>query len=169
MTQALETEVNSRYGGANSEYLIGLTRNFSRGFTTSDSAQLQRAVNDVYAAFKIYGGVVYDDSSASNPDHYDEHIMVGVVCVIAKLRAYTGQGAAAGELDWDACVKFLKSMAQIGARDRFAMLTSSGLTTSVNNPNGEVVRPEFDETRFAGYVPNDTPGTNTSTGPTTGW
>lgn len=163
MTQALGTRVIERYGGATSSFLVGLTNPMDSSATSIDSTVLGYAVNDVYAAFKIYGGVVYDESSTTNPDHYDEHIATGVQCVIAKLRAYTGQ--ITGQEAWDLCVQLLTSMSKVGARDRFAMQVTGNLETS--DPSG-TVRPEFDSERFDGYVPDNNPGGNSALGPQVG-
>lgn len=153
MSQQLGTHVTNRFGGSTSEFLIGLTRNFSRGNITIDSSQLGYAVNDVYAAFKVHAGVEYDDSATTNPDHYDEHIMTGVICVVAKLKQYTGQPE--GDTEWEGCKTALRDMAKVGSRDRTLVRSTSGVTESDENPNGGTVRPEFDPERLMGYVPND--------------
>lgn len=166
-TQDLPTQVQNRYGGSTSEYLIGLTRPFSRGSTTIDSTVLGLAANDVYAAFRIYAGVVYDESATTNPDHYTEHIAVGVACVIAKLRQFTGQDPVANEPTWDACVKTLTAMSKVGARDRFLVKTDSGTERSDENPNGQTIRPPFDDQMFTRYIPTESPNAPSSTnGPT---
>lgn len=148
---ALDTEWLNRSGGATASFVISLTNPFAPNATTYDSAQLTRAINDVKAAFKVYAGVEYDDSATTNPEHYDEHISFGVQGVTAKLMAYTGQ--AAGRQEWDAWKTAIRDMAKIGARDRFFVKSSSGVTESDENPNGDTIRPEFDPQNFYGYVP----------------
>src|SRR6185436_7317631 len=156
MTQALATRVTERYGGATSSFLIGLTNNFNSSATSIDSTVLGYAVQDVYAAFTIYAGVVYDESATTNPDHYQEHIATGVRAVIAKLKVYTGQMANA-DAEWDACEKALVAMSKVGARDRFLVKTDSGTTESDENPNGNTVRPPFDDQMFTPYIPSQVP------------
>ena len=156
MSQQLGTHVQNRYGGATSSFLIGLTNPQNSAATTIDSTVLGYAVNDVYAAFTIYGGVIYDDSATTNADHYLEHIATGVRAVIAKLKVYTGQMAGASE-EWDACEKALVAMSKVGARNRFLVQTDSGTTASEENPNGGTVRPPFDNQMFTPFVPTQTP------------
>ena len=163
---ALDTEVINRYGGSSSEFLLGLTNCFSRIATGIDSAQLTRACDDVKAQMEVYGGVRYDDSAVTNPDHYQQHIATAVPCVIAKLKQWTGQVAGADE-EWERCRLSIISMSKVGARDRFAMVSSSVLEESTPGDGG-TVRPQFDSERFGGYVPDNAPGGNSAAGPQVG-
>lgn len=150
---SLASNVTARYGGSGSSFLIGLTNPFAPSATSIDSTQLGNACTDVQADFEIYAGAAYDDTNAL-------HVTTAVQCVIAKLKLYTGQFANA-EAEVERCKASLVALSKVGARNRFLVKSTSGVTESDENPNGDTIRPEFDSDRFRGYVPDNQPRDST--------
>jgi phage gp36-like protein len=145
---SLSSNVQARYGA---QLLRNLTNPQNSTATTLDTARLTAACNDVAGDFRIYCGVVYDDTDA-------RHIGVGCECVITKLRLYSGQ-VKVEDVQKDYIAR-LKDLARVTGRDRIVIETNSTLSPSQEqNYNGSAPQPEFDIRDFDNYVP-DRPGTS---------
>ena len=130
--------VQNRYG---TQFLLNITNPTDPTATAIDTTRLSNACTDTEADFKIYSGIIYDDT-------VDTHVAVAVEGVVAKLAIRTGTGGQFASTSHDAFIARLRDLALVTGRDRISPRTDGILVPSSEQIGVEIVRPEFDRRRF---------------------
>jgi hypothetical protein len=138
------------------QYLVNLTNPADPSATIVNTTVLDAAADDASADFVIYSGVAYDENPVTNP-LASQHIAVGVEGVVAKLALRTGTGGNYARTAHDDFIARLRDLALVAGRDRISPRTDSVLQPTSEQVGTEVVRPEFDWTRFGDLIPDSPP------------
>lgn len=139
---ALSQAVQDRVG---TQFLASLTNPGDPTATAVAVTKLDLASTDVQADFEIVVGVLFDATSS-------RHISVGVEGVIAKLIQRTGQSQRGDEVH-------NRYMERLEMLREIADPASKSELTPVDERRGtDIVRPQFDDSKFDRYLPESPVG-----------
>ena len=147
---ALIDEVTSRIPD---QKLVELTNVDDPNPTTVDTTKLGKAVTDVEADFKVFGGGI----TYSNAD--DRHVSFAVTGVVRKLQVWKLESAADDKHEaWQKSI--YNHLRLVTGNNRIKPKSSSELTPAEEAPGGIIVRPHFDtHSSHADLIPGSREGT----------
>lgn len=140
---SLQSEVTSRVPN---QTLVDLTNQKDTNATTVNTTILGLACTDVTAEFAVYANQTLDLTDA-------RHVPVAVAGVLTTLREWLPAKPEGTDKDRERWIERCRSLARVTSRDRIAFTSSSELTPSEEVSGTETVRPYFDRSEMADFIP----------------
>jgi hypothetical protein len=139
----LVARVQARYSN---QRLTELTNAEDRNANTPSTEVLDAAASDIEAAFEVYAGVTYSDTTAT-------HVLVAVEGVEALLIRRAGNNTLA-EARWNLWLDSLRALSRVEGRERIMPDSNTKLEPSEDDRLSSTPRPAFDDRRFDPFLPN---------------